>query len=85
MSAGTGINPFTRSCGFTQPIQNTRAAKAFEGNVDRVTEYHAVDNYVKKTNLVDYNIYQSRPEIEVNYLFKFIHLFNQFIIIGIGV
>ena len=34
MSAGTGTNPFARTSGFTQPVNQTRAVKDYEGNVD---------------------------------------------------
>ena len=34
MSAATGPNPFARTSGFTQPLNQTKAAKEYEGNVD---------------------------------------------------
>ena len=34
MSAATGTNPFAKTSGFTQPLQNTRAVVGYEGNVD---------------------------------------------------
>ena len=34
MSAATGPNPFARSSGFTQPLNQTKAVKEYEGNVD---------------------------------------------------
>ncbi len=34
MSAGTGTNPFAKTSGFTQPLNQTRAVKDYEGNVD---------------------------------------------------
>ncbi|CAG9321499.1 unnamed protein product [Blepharisma stoltei] len=33
VSATKGPSPFARSCGFTQPIQQTRGANGFQGNV----------------------------------------------------
>lgn len=33
MTASTGPNPFAKTSGFTQPVQNTRAVKKYEGNV----------------------------------------------------
>ena len=34
MSAATGTNPFAKTSGFTQPLNQTRSVKAYEGNVD---------------------------------------------------
>jgi len=34
MSAATGTNPFAKTSGFTQPLNQTRAVKGHEGNVD---------------------------------------------------
>ena len=34
MSAATGINPFAKTSGFTQPLNQTRAVVGYEGNVD---------------------------------------------------
>lgn len=34
MSAATGTNPFAKSSGFTQPLNQTRAVKGYDGNVD---------------------------------------------------
>ena len=34
MSAATGPNPFARSSGFTQPLNQTKAVVGYEGNVD---------------------------------------------------
>ena len=34
MSASTGPNPFSRTSGFTQPLNQTRAVVGYEGNVD---------------------------------------------------
>lgn len=34
MSAGTGANPFAKTSGFTQPMNQTRAVKGYEGNVN---------------------------------------------------
>lgn len=33
VSSNKGANPFARACGFTQPIQLTRAANSFQGNI----------------------------------------------------
>lgn len=43
MSASTGPNPFAKTSGFTQPLQNTRATKRFEGNVDFEGEKRTTD------------------------------------------
>ena len=34
MSATVGPNPFAKSSGFTQPVQQSRAVKKYEGNVN---------------------------------------------------
>lgn len=47
MSAGTGPNPFARSCGMTQPVQNTKAARNYECNVDFGKEQTSVNNFLK--------------------------------------
>ena len=39
MSAHTGSNPFARTSGFTQPINQTRAAIKYEGNVNFEQEH----------------------------------------------
>ena len=38
MSAATGPNPFARSSGFTQPLNQTKAVVGYEGNVDFAKE-----------------------------------------------
>lgn len=38
MSASTGPNPFSKTSGFTQPLQNTKAVAGYEGNVDFAKE-----------------------------------------------
>jgi len=34
MSAATGTNPFAKTSGFTQPLNQTRSVSTYEGNVD---------------------------------------------------
>lgn len=34
MSATNGVNPFGKSHAFTQPLDMTRGAEKFEGNID---------------------------------------------------
>jgi len=34
MSAATGPNPFARTSGMTQPLNQTKAVKNYDGNVD---------------------------------------------------
>lgn len=34
MSGATGVNPFARTSGFTQPLNQTRSVTGHEGNVD---------------------------------------------------
>ena len=48
MSAGTGTNPFARTSGFTQTMNNTRAVTGFEGNVDFDREKKNV-NFMRTT------------------------------------
>jgi len=43
MSASTGPNPFSRTSGFTQPLNQTRAVAQYEGNVDFAKEKSSVD------------------------------------------
>lgn len=47
MSASTGPNPFARTCGMTQPVQNTKAVKNYEGNVDFDKEKTKVDTFLR--------------------------------------
>ena len=50
MSAGTGTNPFARTSGFTQPMQATRAAVGYEGNVDLYREKKNLE-FMKSTGM----------------------------------
>jgi hypothetical protein len=34
MSAATGPNPFAKTSGFTQPFNQTKAVRDYEGNID---------------------------------------------------
>ena len=43
MSAATGPNPFSRTSGFTQPLNQSRAVAQYEGNVDFAKEKSSVD------------------------------------------
>jgi len=43
MSASTGPNPFSKTSGFTQPVQNTRAINNYEGNIDFEGEKKTTD------------------------------------------
>ena len=43
MSAATGPNPFARSSGMTQPLNQTKAVVSYEGNVDFAKEKTTVD------------------------------------------
>ena len=49
MSASTGPNPFSKTSGFTKPVQETRAIKNYEGNVDFKTEKN-VTNFNRTHN-----------------------------------
>lgn len=61
ISAATGPNPFARSSGFTQPLNQTRAAQKWEGNVDFQKEKSQV-NFMRTsgTNLSGSNPYMSK-------------------------
>lgn len=55
MSASTGPNPFAKTSGFTQPVQNTRAINKYEGNVDfeaekRTTNFNRTHNDLTTRN-----------------------------------
>ena len=43
MSAATGPNPFARSSGFTQPLNQTKAVVEYEGNIDFAKEKTTVE------------------------------------------
>ena len=43
MSAATGPNPFSRTSGFTQPLNQTKAVVGYEGNVNFEKEKTVVD------------------------------------------
>ena len=62
MSASTGPNPFSKTSGFTQPVQNSRAIKNYEGNVDFEIEKKATDFNRTHTDLNPKN-YQ-KPDLE---------------------
>lgn len=38
MSAATGTNPFAKTSGFTQPLNQTRAVNGYDGNIDFARE-----------------------------------------------
>lgn len=54
MSAATGPNPFSRTSGFTQPLNQTKAVNQFEGNIDFNKEKTVVD--FKRTQGRDLNV-----------------------------
>jgi Ca2+-binding EF-hand superfamily protein len=64
ISASTGPNPFAKTSGFTQPVQNTRATKKFEGNVDFAGEKKTTDFNRTHTDLNPKN-YQ-KPDITID-------------------
>ena len=43
MSASTGPNPFSRTSGLTQPLNQTKAVVGYEGNIDFAKEKTTVD------------------------------------------
>ena len=61
MSASTGPNPFSKTSGFTQPVQNTKAVAGYEGNVDFAKETQ-MREFVRTqgTNLVANNPYMQK-------------------------
>jgi hypothetical protein len=61
ISAATGPNPFARSSGFTQPLNQTRAAQKWEGNVDFNKEASQV-NFMRTngTNMTNQNPYMQK-------------------------
>lgn len=61
MSAHTGSNPFARTSGFTQPVNQTKAALKYEGNVDFEQEHMKLTFMRSKgTNLVTQNPYMEK-------------------------
>lgn len=60
MSAGTGTNPFAKTSGFTQPMNQTRAVAGFEGNVDFARETKNV-NFMRTTGK---DLYAQNPYVE---------------------
>lgn len=54
MSASTGPNPFSRTSGFTQPLNQTKAVKDYDGNIDFAKEKTVVD--FKRSQGRDLNI-----------------------------
>ena len=59
MSAATGPNPFAKTSGFTQPMQNTKAVVGYEGNVDFAKETQMREFTRKTTDLVASNPYMA--------------------------
>jgi len=61
MSASTGPNPFAKTSGMTQPLQNTKAVTGYEGNVDFAKETQ-MREFVRTqgTNLVANNPYMQK-------------------------
>ena len=68
MSAGTGPNPFARTCGMTRPVQETKAVRGFEGNVDFARETMQVDNYKYNADLIEHNQYNQPRDKELENL-----------------
>jgi Ca2+-binding EF-hand superfamily protein len=62
ISAATGPNPFSRTSGFTQPANQTKAVANWEGNVDFNKEKTQVNFMrVSGTNLSHRNPYMEKP------------------------
>lgn len=65
MSASTGPNPFAKTSGFTQPVQETRATKRFEGNVNFEEEKGKTDFNRTHTDLNPKNHLKPDTKIEI--------------------
>lgn len=62
ISAATGANPFAKTSGLTQPLNLTKAAKQWEGNVDFQKETSQVGFMrTRGTNLSTHNPYMDKP------------------------
>lgn len=61
MTAGTGVNPFAKTHGFTQPVQLTRAVNAYEGNVDFQREGKNVSFYKTQNDYRLNNPHKEKP------------------------
>ena len=62
ISAATGQNPFARTSGFTQPLNVTKAATNWEGNVDFDKEKTKVSFMrTSGTNMAHTNPYMQKP------------------------
>lgn len=61
ISAATGPNPFAKSSGFTQPLNQTRSANEYEGNVNFTKEQSQV-NFLRTngTNMAQTNPYMQK-------------------------
>lgn len=69
MSASTGPNPFAKTSGFTQPVQNSRAVKNYEGNVDfetekRTTNFNRTHNDLNPKNHLKPDVKLDRENFE---------------------
>lgn len=64
MSASTGPNPFAKTSGFTQPVQESRAVKNFEGNVDFSKEKEMTNFNRTHTDLNPKN--HLKPDTKIN-------------------
>lgn len=64
MSASTGPNPFAKTSGFTQPVQESRAIKNFEGNVNFEGEKQTTDFNRTHTDLNPKNYQIPDKEID---------------------
>ena len=66
MSAATGPNPFAKTSGFTQPLNQTKAVVGYEGNVDFQKEKTMREfTRTQGTNLVAHNPYMQK-HIEIS-------------------
>lgn len=66
MSASVGPNPFAKTSGFTQPVQESRATKKFEGNVNFEHEKKTTDFNRTHTDLNPKNHLKPDTKIDID-------------------
>ena len=66
MSATVGPNPFAKSSGFTQPVNQTWAVKNYEGNVNFELEANRTNFRESHKDFIQFNpnLWNKEPEIE---------------------
>jgi len=64
-SASIGLNPFARTCAFTQPVQNTKGVANYEGNINFGRETKVFGKLTDSKDLYKENPYQSYEKKQV--------------------